>query len=208
MKRMLATVFTLASGLALSAAAQTPAASTAPAPPSKVAVIAFQAVVASTNEGRRDFTDVQKKFEPKTQELRAQNDEIEKLQKELQAQSATLTDADRATRTKTIDEKKKKLQRAAEDIRKDYNDELQQVLGELGKKVYDVLTDYAKQQGYTVVLDANQQQPTVLYAADSANIGQAVIDAYNTKSGVPAPPAPAAPAAPKPSAAPKAPAAH
>jgi len=58
-----------------------------------------------------------------------------------------------------------------------------------------------------VVLDASQQQPTVLYAVDSANIGQAVIDAYNAKSGVPAPPAPTAPAA-KPAAAPKAPAAH
>jgi outer membrane protein len=202
MKRMLATALTLVSGLALSAAAQTPA-----APPSKVAVIAFQMVVAQTNEGRRDFADIQKKFEPRTQELRAQNDEIEKLQKELQAQSSTLTDADRASRTKVIDEKKKKLQRAAEDLRKDGNEEMQQVLGDLGKKVYDVLTDYCKQQGYTVVLDASQQQPTVLYAVDSANIGQAVIDAYNAKSGVPAPPAPAAPAA-KPAAAPKAPAAH
>ena len=101
------------------------------------------------------------------------------------------------------------MQRAAEDLRKDGNDDMQQVLGELGKKVYDVLIDYCKQQGYTVVLDASQQQPTVLYAVDSANIGQAVIDAYNAKSGVPAPPAPAAAApAAKPAAAPKAPAAH
>jgi outer membrane protein len=205
MKRMLATVLTLATGFALPVTAQTPAA--APAAPSKIAVIAFQMVVAQTNEGRRDFADIQKKFEPRTQELRTQNDEIEKLQKELQAQSATLTDADRASRAKTIDEKKKKLQRAAEDLRNDGNQEMQQVLEGLGKKVYDVLIDYCKQQGYTVVLDASQQQPTVLYAVDSANIGQAVIDAYNAKSGVPAPPAPTAPAA-KPAAAPKAPAAH
>jgi outer membrane protein len=43
----------------------------------------------------------------------------------------------------------------------------------------------------------------VLYANDSTNITQAVIDAYNTKSGVSAPPpdAPAAPA-PKPAARP------
>jgi outer membrane protein len=50
-----------------------------------------------------------------------------------------------------------------------------------------------------------QQQP-VLYAAPSTNITKAIIDAYNLKSGVPAPPAqPAgAPAAPKPTARPAA----
>jgi outer membrane protein len=54
-----------------------------------------------------------------------------------------------------------------------------------------------------VVLDAGEQQTPVLYATESVNISQAVIDLYNTKSGVPAP----APAA-KQQTAPKAPAAH
>lgn len=202
MKRILATVLTLASGFALTASAQTPAA--APAGPAKIAVIAFQAAVARTNEGQRDFADIQKKFEPRTNELKALNTEIEGLQKDLQEKSATLTDSDRASRTAVIDAKKKKLQRDAEDLRNDGNQELQQVLGGLGKKVYDVMVDYSKEQGYTVVLDASQQQPTVLYAAESSNISQAVIEAYNKKSGVPAP----EPPAPKAQAAPKAPAAH
>jgi len=133
----------LASGAALTASAQTPAA--APAAPAKIAVIAYQAAVAQTNEGRRDFADLQKKFEPRTAELKAQNDEIEKLQKDLQAKSATLTDADRASRARTIDEKKKKLQRGAEDLRTEGNQALQQVMGDLGKKFYDVMVDYAKQ---------------------------------------------------------------
>jgi outer membrane protein len=202
MKRILATVLTLASGFALTASAQTPAA--APAGPAKIAVIALQAAVARTNEGQRDFADIQKKFEPRTNELKALNAEIEGLQKDLQEKSATLTDADRASRAAVIDTKKKKLQRDAEELRKDGNDEIQQVLGGLGKKVYDVMVDYVKEQGYTVVLDANQQQGAVLYAAESANISQAVIEAYNKKSGVPAP----EPPAPKAQAAPKAPAAH
>lgn len=202
MKHSLVIALMLASGAALTASAQTPAA--APAAPAKIAVIAYQAAVAQTNEGRRDFADLQKKFEPRTAELKAQNDEIEKLQKDLQAKSATLTDADRASRARTIDEKKKKLQRGAEDLRTEGNQALQQVMGDLGKKFYDVMVDYAKQQGYTVILDASQEQTNVMYAAESANIGQAVIDLYNTKSGVPAPAAPAA----KPQTPPKAPASN
>jgi outer membrane protein len=54
------------------------------------------------------------------------------------------------------------------------------------------MIDYAKQQGYTVVLDASQQETPVMYATESANISQTVIDLYNTKSGIPAQAAPTA----------------
>ena len=72
MKRSLALVLLLASGMVLSAAAQTPAApaataapAAAPAGPARIAVIAFQVAVAQTNEGQRDFADLQKKYAPK-----------------------------------------------------------------------------------------------------------------------------------------------
>lgn len=209
MKRSLALVLTLASGLALSAAAQTPAAASAPAAPAgpaKIAVIAFQVAVAQTNEGQRNFADLQKKYEPKRAQLKTLSDDIENLTKQLQAQGDKLSDAERATRAKTIDDKKKQLDRDAEDAQNDFQQEMQEVYNTLASKVYDVLNDYATKQGYTLVLDISQQQSPVLFATDSTNITKAVLEAYNVKSGVPAPPAPAADA-PKP-AAPKAPAAH
>ncbi len=52
-----------------------------------------------------------------------------------------------------------------------------------------MLASYSQQHGYTLVLDVAQQQTPVLYANESTNITKAVIDAYNAKSGVPAPPA-------------------
>ena len=87
MKRSLALVATLASGMVLSAAAQTPAASvaaaaptaTTPAGPSRIAVVAFQVAVAQTNEGQRNFADLQKKYDPKRQQLKAASDEVDTL---------------------------------------------------------------------------------------------------------------------------------
>ncbi len=217
MNRTLLTV-SLASGLALTAAAQSPAAttpaaapatapvaSTAPAGPAKIAVVAFQVAVAQTNEGQRNFADLQKKYDPKRQQLKALNDDIDALTKQLQTQGDKLGEAERASRAKTIDEKKKQLQRQAEDAQNDMQNEMQELYNALASKVYDVLASYAQQHGYTLVLDVAQQQTPVLYATDSTNITKAVIDAYNVKSGVPAPPA-GTPAAPAP--APKAPGAH
>jgi outer membrane protein len=208
MKRSFALIATLALGLVLSAAAQTPAApAAAPAGPAKIAVIAFQVAVAQTNEGQRNFADLQKKYDPKRQQLKGLSDEVDNLKKQLQAQGDKLSDAERATRAKTIDEKDKQLQRQAEDAQNDFQGEMQELYNGLASKVYDVLASYAQQQGFTLVLDVAQQQNPVLYASESSNITKQIIDAYNVKSGVPAPPAgTAAPAAPKP--APKAPAAH
>src|ERR1017187_8931924 len=219
MKRSLALVVTLASGFVLRAAAQTPAApaAAAPAGPAKIAVVAFQVAVAQTNEGQRNFADLQKKYEPKRTQLKGLSDELESLTKALQAQGDKLSESERASRAKTIDDKKKQLDRQGEDAQNDFQTEMQELYNGLASKVYDVLASYSQQQGFTLVLDVAQQQNSVLYATESTNITKAIIDAYNVKSGVPAPPAPAAgstvpapaprPSAPKP-AAPKAPASH
>ena len=208
MKRSFLFVVTLASGLVLSAAAQT---SPAPAAPTKVAVIAFQAAVGQTNEFQRNFADLQKKYEPRKAQLKAMADELDSLEKQLQAQGDKLSDTERATRSKTIDDKKKAAQRFQEDAQADLQGEMQEVYNGVASKVYDVLSTYAQAQGYTLIVDGSgsqQQAPVVLYAGPGTDITKAVIEAYNLKSGVPAPPAQPAAAGTAPKVAPKAPAAH
>ncbi len=190
--------------MVLSAAAQTPAtpaetapAAAAPAGPAKIAVIAWELAVAQTNEGQRDFGDLQKKYAPKEAALKSLNDEIESLTKQLQEQGATLSEMERANRSKAIDDKKKQLDRETEDLRNDGQQDMQDMFSSLQAKVYDVMQSYAEQQGYTLVLDISQQQSPVLFATATTNITKQVIDAYNLKSGVPAPPAQPAAAAPK-----------
>ncbi|WP_162601858.1 OmpH family outer membrane protein [Occallatibacter savannae] len=226
MKRTIATIAALASCLALNASAQTSAAAdaatpaaSAPAGPTKIAVIVFQQAVAQTNDFQRRYADLQKKFDPKRQQIQTLNTEIASLQKELQAQSATLSDAQRATKAKQLDDKQKELKRTGEDAQGDFQQDMQQTFATVAGKVAETVDSYAKEHGYTLVLDGgNQQVPVVLYASQSTDITKAVIDAYNTKSGIPAPERPAgasAPSAPvpqgttpRPSTTHKAPAAH
>ena len=192
MKRSTALLAAVLAGSALCAAAQAPAASTAAAPagPVKIAVINFQAAVAQTNEFQRDFADLKKKYTPKRDQLQALSTEVENLKKQLQAGAATMPDAEKAAKAKAIDDKQKQLQRDAEDDQNDFQQEMQQTFGGVASKVGDVLVAYAQEHGFTVVLDGGEQQvPVVLYAVPSADITKAVIDAYNTKSGIPAPPA-------------------
>lgn len=208
MKRTLSLVCLLASGLGASALAQTAAAvpnapsaggaaAVAPAGPAKVAIIMFQPAVAQTNEGQRAFTELRKKFEPKQAQIKQQSDEIDSLKKQLQTSGATLSDTERASRLKTIDDKEKALQRTGEDAQNDYQQEVQQTFAQIAEKVFATVQTYATQNGYTLVVDASQQQSPVLWANPGTDISAAIVQAYNVKSGVPAPPASAtAPSAP------------
>jgi outer membrane protein len=193
MKRTLAIVAMLASGFVLSATAQTPAAATT----TKVAVIAFRDAVFRTNEGQRDLADLEKKFQPRMQTLQKLSDEIEGLSKQLEAQGDKLAPAEQQSRAAAIEAKKKQAQRDYEDYQNDSQQALQALYADLSPKVYDVLRAYVELQGVTVVMDST----TLLYANPATDITKAIMDAYNVKSGVPAPPA-------APAAAPKAPAAH
>jgi outer membrane protein len=186
--------YNLKSGFPASPAAQKPATAGIPAPPAKAAVITFQLAVAQTGEGQRDFADLQKQYAPKEAALKALSDEIDTLTKQLQSQGAQLSDAERANRARTIDEKKKQLDRDSEDARNDFQQAMQNVYNGLASKVYDVMQSYAEQQGFTLVLDVSQQQSPVLYSVTSTNITKPVIDAYNLKSGIPTAPAAQKPA--------------
>jgi outer membrane protein len=208
MKRSLFAVAALAATFSVGALAQTaqppsaPSPASAPATPTgatKIAVIAFQPAVASTNEGRAAFAKVQQKFAPKQAELKALSEQIDTLKKQLQSSGSTLSQDARATQLRTIDDKEKALQRQAQDAQQDYQQEISDAFQGIAQKFATVLQDYAESNGYGLVLDVSSQQTPVVWASQGADITAAVIKAYNDKSGVAAPAAPAA--------APKAPAA-
>jgi outer membrane protein len=157
MKRLSVFALTLALASTAMAAAQSTAAApkpAAPAGPTKVAVVAFQVALAQTNEFQRDLADLQKKYDPKKTQLKALNDEIENLTKQLQSSSAQLSDAERVNRTRTLDEKKKQLERESQDAQSDFQADMQQLIGKMANKVGAVMTDYAEKNGFTLVLDA------------------------------------------------------
>ena len=169
--------------------------SAAPAVPAsaKIAIINFQQAVAATNEGQRNFAQLRVKFEPKQAQLKAQSDEIDSLKKQLQDAGAKLSEPERDSRLRVIDEKTKSLQRSAEDAQNEASGAMNDMYQALAQKVYAVLDTYSNQNKFTLVLDTSAQQTPVLWANGSTDITKQIVDAYNVKSGVPPQPAAGAP---------------
>ena len=186
------------------AAMQAPAPVAPSAYPAKIALVAFEQAVYSTNEGQRTVEEVRKKYQPQKDKMDALASEIDTLKKQLQAAPATLSDEERAAKLKIIDTKDKQYQRDADDAQTAYNADLQDALAKIAQKVNAVMLNYVEKSGYTLLLNVGSQQSQVMWtsASPNADITEAVIAAYNASSGVAAPPpaAPEAPARPKPAA--------
>ncbi len=154
----------------------------------RVGIINIQNAIVLTYEGRRDLEALQKKFEPTQNQLNALNQEIENLKKQLQTQGDKLNDQARADMVRNIETKQKTLQRQVEDAQADFQGQQNEIANRIGGKLLEVLDKYAKQNGYSMILDVSSQQSPVLWAAQNTDVTKPIVDAYNAQSGVPAPP--------------------
>lgn len=176
-----------------------PATAATPAGPTKIGIIDIQKAIVATNEGRRDFETLQKKFEPKQTELQGLNKEVTDMQNQLKTQGDKLNDDARASLSRQIETKQKSLQRSFEDAQADFQGQQNEVVNRIGQKMMEILDKYAKANGFTLVLDVSSPQSPVLWAATATDVTEAVVDQYNAQSGVAAPatPTPRATATPK-----------
>ncbi len=182
--RVLSLALVLVWGIS-AARAQAPVAGSASG--NKVGIVSIQDAIANTNEGKKELEALQQKFAPRQAALQSQNDELENLKKQLQAQGDKLSDEERNSRVRSATEKQKTLQRSAEDFQNEVQQAEQEILDRLGKKMLDVLEKYAKDNGYAVVMDVSNPQTPVLYAYPGTNITKNLIVAYNAESPVAAP---------------------
>lgn len=200
----------LAQAAAPATAAAAPAATpTAPqAVPAKIAVIEYEEVAAATNEGQKAVADLQQKYAPQKTHLDQLRAEIDSLTKQLQSAPATMSDEEKASRSRTIQTKQNQLQRDAEDAQNAYQSDVQEALGKVAQKLGPIVMKYVQQNGYTMLLDNNgppQQGGLSVLWAPGSDISQAVVEEYNKTTPNISAPAPSAPAATTPRPRPAAP---
>ena len=155
--------------------------------PAKIALVSFEAAVFATNEGQKAIQDLQAKYQPQKAKIDKEGADVDSLKTQLQSQP-NLSDTEKQNRARTIDTKEKQLQRDGEDASAAYQADLQEAYGRIAQKVNGTMQSYVQQKGITLLLDVSGQQSNVLFADTKTDITRAVIEAYNTASGVPAPP--------------------
>lgn len=175
----------------------------------KIGVINIQESIGKSSEGKKAFGDLQKKYQPREQDLQRQQQDITAVQDQLQKQATMLSDEERARLSRDLEEKQKIFKRASEDANVDFQNDSQEVIRRIGQKMLRVISDYAQQNGFVLVIDG--AQIPVYYAAKEIDITDEIVQRYDAanpaEAGTTAPAAPAATGAARPAAKPPAPAA-
>lgn len=164
--------------------------------PSKVGVINLQEAIASTAEGKRGFEDIQRKYQPRQQDLQRQQQEITALQDQLQRQAATLSDEERLRLSRELEEKQKIFKRATEDANADFQGDNQDAFRRLAQKMVRIIVEYAQQQGFALIMEEQQIQPYFLLP--DHDITQEIVRRYDAANPVEAAAAPANVPTPRP----------
>ena len=192
-----------ACALALAQAPAAPAAPkpTAPAgpPPTRVAIINVQQAIVNTQEGQKEAAALQVKFNPRKAALEKRQTDIQALQDQLKKGGATMSEAAKDKIMRDIDTNTKSLNRDADDLNSDVEQETNKIMQDLGQKLMAILDTYAAQNGYAVILDVGNQQHPVFWADPSTQITADIVKLYDQAHPVAnaaKPPAARPPAAP------------
>jgi outer membrane protein len=125
--------------------------------------------------------------------------QIEDLQAKLQSGQATLSDEERERLQREGERLTHTFQRKQQYFQDDLNVAQQDVINNIGRKLLDVLSQYSKENGYSVILDSSSQQTPVVYGAPQVDVTQNIVRLYDqshpakTSSAAPSKPAPPKP---------------
>jgi outer membrane protein len=167
----------------------TPTQAAAPATGTKVGTINIEQAIFASNEGRKEFETLSKKFEPKQTELKGLSEEIDALKKQLSTQGDKMNEDAKATLVKQIETKQKSFDRTSQDAQEDFQNQQGEIGNKILTKMAPVIQKYIAEHGYGLLLDTSQPWPRgpVIVAGPAIDITKAIVDAYNVESGVPAP---------------------
>lgn len=154
--------------------------------PSKIAFVNLQEAVTACNEGKQVAAELKQKFADKQAALKALDDELKKLKDDYQTVSAKLSDDERATRLRTIQDKQKIFDRTYADYQAETQEAQKEAVNRIMKKMLPVLEKYVSAQGYTAVFDVANPQTPVVWARKDALITKQLIEAYNAVEPKPA----------------------
>ncbi|MBS1833741.1 MAG: OmpH family outer membrane protein [Acidobacteria bacterium] len=162
----------------------------------KVAVINIQAAIANTKDGKKAAEELDARMAPRKKDLEKKQGDINALKDSLQKGGSAMSENSKRELMSNIDTKTKSYNRDLEDAQAELQQEQDKVLGELGQKMMAVIDKYSRDNQYVLVLDVSNPQTPVLFASNTIDITQAIIEMYDKNA--PAAGAAGAPSAAKP----------
>ncbi len=142
-------------------------------------VVDMQQVILTVEEGKQARHKLEREIKAKEKLLKQSREELEKLNKELQAQAALLSETAKFKKQQKFQEKFLSLRNAEMEFQVDIKRKEQQATKEIAGKVAQLVEKVARELKLAAVFETNSAG--LLYVRNPVNLTQQVIEMYDKK---------------------------
>jgi outer membrane protein len=168
MKKTFAVIGLLALALTFSASAYAQ---------TKIGIVLSQDVLEKSAEGKRVLARIQDADKQNQTKIAALDDQIRKLQTELNTQRITMTDEAVMQKTADLDKKNTDRKRLAEDAYSSMNELTQRLFGKVQSELIPIVEQIAKERGLDIVFDLKNSG--AVYWSPAIDLTAEVIKRYD-----------------------------
>jgi outer membrane protein len=147
--------------------------------PVKIGVINIRQAIVATKEGAQASAQLNVQFTPRQNDLEGLNKQIQDLQNRLNNGARTLSDDEKARLQAQGTLLSHEFQRKQDDLNEELTAAQSDIVDVIGRKMFDVIDRYSKDNGLAVVLDTSAQGSPVVYGAGSLDITQEIVSLYD-----------------------------
>jgi outer membrane protein len=173
MKNTLVTAAVLTLGLAL----VSPSNAAPEKPATRVALIRMQEAIKDTKDGKKAETTLRKEIEDRQKKLQAEGQKIQAEMENLRKQGMVMDEKSRAEKEASIQKQVMAFEESKMRNQQEFQKRDQEISEPIIKKLRGIVSDVAKEKGYTLVIDTS----SVVYAETSDDITEEVIKRYDSK---------------------------
>lgn len=145
----------------------------------KVGVIDVRNAIVTTAEGKQAAGELQSRFAPRQNEIEGLNKSIADVRQQLEAGQGKISQEEQARLQREGELKARQLQRKQDEYQDEVNSAQGEVFDRIGHKLVDVLDRYARENGYSVILDSSAQNSPILYRSTSVDVTQDIVRQYD-----------------------------
>ncbi len=146
-------------------------------PATRVALIRMQEAIKDTKDGKKAETTLRKEIEDRQKKLQAEGQKIQAAMEDLRKQGMVMDEKSRVAKEAAIQKQVMAFEESKMRNQQEFAKRDQEISEPIIKKLRGIVSEIAKEKGYTLVIDTN----SVVYAETSDDITSEVIKRYDAK---------------------------
>ena len=143
----------------------------------KIAVCDFQQALQEVEEGKKAKANLEKRYNDKKAQVEKKRDQVQAMKDSLEAQRALLTAQALEGKQREFEQANMEYQQLVLQSQQEMAQMEQELTSGILEKLYKVAERIGKDQGYSLILEAQ----AVVYHVDSMDITGQVVTAFNTQ---------------------------